>query len=873
MLPILSYRQEIRDLLFKQHKLIVTAPPGTGKSTQIPQFFADQCSAEKKLIMLEPRRIAARSLAYRVAEEMGSACGEEVGYQVRFERTSSASTKIMFLTYGTFLQLLHDDPQAARSSIIVFDEFHERSLDADTSLAWVRQVARTTRHDLKIMVLSATLEHVPLQKYLEGCAHIDVPDQAFPVDVRYQPPKPREPLAEQVERGMAGLHNDAGQGSVLVFLPGVYEIERTAEKLYDLCRRKEYRCMQLHGRMTLARQQEVLRLPAQEPCVILSTNVAETSLTIPGVTAVIDSGLARIASYDPERERNTLYLGRISLQNAKQRAGRAGRLAKGICVRLWGREDERAMPEVIEPEVLRLDLAKGMLTLCALSEVHELKTGPTVIELLTSPPAERWNKAHDELVRCGAIPSSNSENTQVDRYCRADVGGARRVGGPRERANICRPESEGSIPTDEETFGTSLFPLTKLGRMMNRLPLEPAVASVLLQSRTPEERAVNTAMAAFWENGDQKFTESNDLYELAGSFFRDRKKMDWGREVRETFEQLERIAKEETAAISQRGIKKEPLRDEVTKVWMRTFSHRIAARTGEGSVYTLPDNRSARLVLKKTLDNDTSFPPLILALAIHEQAGGKQARKVTIPLYLPIDLAWISDVFPDELERTVACRWDDVRQRVLVEEVLGFRGVVIDHHEIENKSSHREKITACLAAKLIEGIWDWKKDDPKAEQLIYRIKQAAVVYPEMKIPQMTESDWELIYHELCEGKCSLEEVQKMSMVSAVKSYIGLHLAGFVEKKAPESIALPSGKKGRVTYFDNAPPELSARLGDLIGYNECFTLMDGRVQGVFDILAPNYRTVQKTADIGSFWKNIYPSIKNALKRKYPKHPWP
>jgi len=835
MLPLLAYRQKITEQLFKHKKLIITAPPGTGKSTQIPQFFAGQCSSEKKLIMLEPRRIAARSLAYRVAEEMGKECGNEVGYQVRFERKASKKTKILFLTYGTFLQLLHRDPLAAHASIIVFDDFHERSLEADMALAWVRFLTQTARRDGEIMVLSATLEIGPLQKYLEGCASIEVPDQAFPVDLRYQPPMAQqELLPKQLERALAGLLVGGEQGSVLVFLPGVYEIERAAETLYDQCRRKGYRLMQLHGRMPLSEQQQVLRLPGKEPCVILSTNVAETSLTVPGVSAVIDSGFARVASFDQERERNTLYLSRISLQNAKQRAGRAGRLTKGVCVRLWSREDERSMPETIQPEMLRLDLAKGMLTLGALSEAISERNRS--IELLSPPPAERWSGARDELVRFGAILSPL----------------------------IGENESASAMP---------LYPLTEIGRFMSRLPLEPAVATVLLQSRTIEERTINTAMAAIWENGNKKWTESSDLFDLAEGFIKDGKVTEWGKEVRETFEQLGRLLKEETSDVTKSPVKREELRKEVAKVWMRTFSHRIAVRTGEKSLYEFSDKRRARLVLKGLTNNTPPLPPVILALLVHEQAGREQTKKTTVPLYLALEVEWIAEMFSEELRHSVECRWDEERQRVKVEELLSFRGIVIERRECGDKARCGEQTASCLAEQLLKGAWDWKKDEPKTEQYVFRVRQVSSAYPEMKIPVMTDGDWELIYHELCEGKNSLEEVKKASIIQALKSYIGPQAAGLVEKKASDIIMLPSGKKGRITYFDGAPPELSARLGDLIGYKERFTLMDGRVQGVFNILAPNYRTVQKTSDLGSFWKNVYPSIKNGLKRKYPRHPWP
>jgi ATP-dependent helicase HrpB len=835
MLPLLAYRQKIQEQLFRHKKLIITAPPGTGKSTQIPQFFAGQCSPEKKLIMLEPRRIAARSLAYRVAEEMGKECGGEVGYQVRFERKSSEKTKILFLTYGTFLQLLHSDPLSVHSSIIVFDEFHERSLEADTALAWVRFLAQSARRDGEIMVLSATLEVEPLQKYLDGCAAIDIPDKAFPVDLRYQPPaSSQEPMAKQLERALAGLLGGGEQGSVLVFLPGVYEIERAAEALYDQCRRKGYRLMQLHGRMPLSEQQLVLRLPGKEPCVILSTNVAETSLTVPGVSAVIDSGFARVASFDPERERNTLYLSRISRQNAQQRAGRAGRLAEGVCIRLWSREDEQSMPKAIQPEMLRLDLSKTMLTLCAFS--GEVSGGNKSIEFFSAPPAERWEMARNELLRCGAIVPYLSDDNTI-------------------------------------RYDMVVSPLTDGGKAMSRLPLEPAVAAVLLQSRSPEERMFNAAMAAILESGSNTISESRDLFELAADFINDGKGTAIGKEVRETCEQLVRLLRDVSGSTSRKPLKPEGLRKEVSSVWMRIFSHRIAVRTGDTSLYEFLNKMSARLIIGKSHGKEKTLPSIVLALIVHEQAGRVQARKTVIPLYLPLEAEWLAESFPGELSSKVECRWDEVRQRVNIHEILQFRGIILRSREIEDRTLYREQTVACLAGQLCKGAWDWKKDDVKAEQFIYRLRQVSAAYPEMKIPRMTEDDLELIYHDLSDGKLSLEEIKKSSMLQAMQTYIGGRHAGFIEKKAPDIIILPSGKKGRITYFDNAPPELSARLGDLIGYKERFMLMDGRVQGVFDILAPNYRTVQKTSDLGSFWKNVYPSIKNGLKRKYPRHPWP
>jgi ATP-dependent helicase HrpB len=844
MLPILDHRSQILSSLDSGKSLIVTAPPGTGKSTQIPQFFLDRCTPERKLLVLEPRRIAARALAFRVSEEIGQPCGEEVGYRVRFERTVSPRTRVLFLTYGTFLQMLGSDSVAAEASIIVFDEFHERSLDADSALAWVRRLSASVRPDLKTMVLSATLAAAELGAYLDDCATLSVPERAYPVDLCYQSPKPAEPLDEQVARALSTATSGGVDGSVLVFLPGSREIERAADRIHPLCKRLGMRAMCLHGRMPLNEQQEVLRLPAREPCVILSTNVAETSLTIPGVTAVIDCGLARIAGYDAERGRNTLYLGRISMQNAVQRAGRAGRVQKGRCVRLWSRADEAAMAPAIEPEVMRLDLAGTMLSLCNLeARVVRARGGeggkqPPSIRFLTPPPVTRWDRAAEELVRCGAIASGDA-----------------------------------ALPVERPVPDSPLYPLTRLGTAMSRLPLEPAVAAVLLRSPTVQVREINIAMAALWESGESKLTESRDLFEEAMDFTGGRSER-FGRgggEVRDTCNQIGRILGGTKADSSDEPLDAQALRREATLLWLGVFSHRLAVRAGEGKVYEFADRRSARFMPAKSA-GESVLPELIIALSIHEQAGRETARRVVIPLYLPVDPAWIAREFRDEIRVSVECSWDEARQAVSAGEVTRFRGVVLNRRETGDRGRHGAAMAAVLAEH-IEACWEWRREEPAAVQFALRARLVAAAFPDKKIPEFTAEDWQLVYHGICEGRVSVAEVRKGSMLGALKEYLGPALTHFIERKAPETVMLPSGKRGRVGYFEDAPPELSARIGDLIGHPDRFTLAEGRISGVFDILAPNHRTVQKTPDLGSFWKNTYPAIKRELQRRYPRHPWP
>jgi ATP-dependent helicase HrpB len=842
MLPINAYRPAIVDGVAAHRSLIVTAPPGTGKSTQIPQFFSDRCSPRKKLLVLEPRRIAARALAFRVSDELGVTCGTTVGYQVRFERKASPETGILFLTYGTFLQMLGGDPTISDASMIVFDEFHERSLDADASLAWVRRLSASLRPDLKTLVLSATIVAGAVQEYLDDSDIIAVPDRLYPVEMVHRPPRSGEPLDAQVMNGLSEVWKRGTDGSVLVFLPGSREIERTADAIHGMCTKRGVRVMRLHGRMPLSEQQEVLRRPAEEPCVILSTNVAETSLTIPGVTAVIDSGLARLAGYDPERERNTLYLGRISMQNAVQRAGRAGRLGPGLCVRLWSAAEESAMSPMVEPEVTRLDLAGTMLTLCNVQNMVAKKPGgraeSPAIRFLTPPPVKRWERAALELARCGAI------------------------------------ENRSAIVSPPDAAESPLYPLTRLGGSMSRLPLEPAVAAVLRRCHSAQVREMSIAMAALWESGESNSSESRDLFDEALDLSGNASRPSSGvrnHAVQESCDQIARILGKQRGAAAETVLDALALRRETTLPWLRVFSHRLGVRLGQGVVYELADGRSARLAPPKSA-GAPALPGLILALRVHEQAGRETVKRALIPLYLPLEPEWLAQEFGDELAASVECSWDEQAHGVKIVETTRFRGIPLSRREVGNRAIHRAAAAAVLAEH-IESAWDWKQDEPKAEQFAIRTRLVAAAFPEKNIPTLDKEDWQLIFHDLCDGKYSVAAVRKESMLLALKNYLGPALTHFIEKMAPEMIVLRSGKRGRITYFSSAPPELSARLGDLIGHADRFTVAAGRVGGVFDILAPNHRTVQKTPDLGSFWKNTYPQIKRELQRKYPKHPWP
>jgi len=840
MFPVTAAADAILSGLRRTPRLIISAPPGSGKSTQVPQILLKGGVDEGAIIVLQPRRIAAVSLAARVAEEMGVELGTLVGFRVRFESRCGLQTRILFTTYGTFLQQLLDAPLQAGVSAVLCDEFHERSLECDTAIAWLRHLSLTRRPDLRLLVLSATLDTAEVQDYLAPSERIEVKDASFGVRTIYLPPSAHEKEDAHIARAFSLLMREGAGGSVLIFCAGMAEMQRAADTLSPLCRGHGYRVLILHGSLPIDSQREVMHRAGAENCAVLSTNVAETSLTIPGIRAVIDTGLARIAAFDPERERNTLYLSRISRASAAQRAGRAGRIGPGICVRLWSKTDEFAMKDFLEPEISRLDISRSLLTLASLRASTGENGASNPLLWLTRPPVARLRHAYENLARCGAITN----------------GGAAPPAG-----------MAADIVADIQ--------LTTLGRAMARLPLEPAVASVLLSCESRDTLDISAAMAALWENERMPAGKNADLFETAIALRSGAPSADVSRETTRALRQLDDIVVRLPIHGTEIPAHSAPdmLRRSVTGHWARAFSHRIAALADQsGRVYLLADGRRARLE-SAVGPNAVALPPAVIALQVHESGGRGRKLSATISWFLPLQVEWIEDLFPGECTHTDECRWDGEDGKVLVEECLRFRSLALSRSLIQVQGKHRAAASALLAEKVFDGAWNWRPLDEQVQQLVLRIRTAAKAWPELGFPLMGDDDWRLVYQELCEGKTSVAELSTHALAAHIRNYLGASLASFLDRAAPDRIKLPSGRTGKITYFENEPPELSARIGDFIGCPPRYAILDGRVRVTFNILAPNYRTVQKTDDLAGFWKNTYPALKKDLLRKYPRHPWP
>ena len=638
-LPIYEIEGEILARLKQDRRLILSAPTGSGKSTQVPQMLLRHGLAEAgQVVVLQPRRLATRLLAARVASELGVKLGEEVGYQIRFENVTSAKTRIRFVTEGVLLRQMIEDPGLRGVSAILFDEFHERHLYGDITLARALDQQEQHRPDLLLTVMSATLDAKELEKYLAPCSILASAGRTFPVEIEYLPYRSSQngpPVWETAAEAFRNFVSNGGEGDVLVFMPGGFEIAQTIEAICSASEARGYIVLPLHGELP-PRDQDAAVARYDRPKVVVATNVAETSITIDGVRLVIDSGLARLARYDANRGINTLLVERISQANADQRTGRAGRTAPGKCLRLWSRQehDERAPQEL--PEIRRLDLAEVVLTLKS-SGVKNLRNF-------------RWLEKPDD------ISLTHAEELLTDL---------------------------GALGPDGD--------MTDIGRKMLAFPLHPRYARMLLAAQ--EYGCVHQAclVAALTQGRDllirnagrEAGSAREDLFgEQASSDFwilmrawnyaaKNQFRMDLcrklgihsvtARQVGPLLEQFLRIAKAEGLDTQPREVKEEALQ----KCILIGFSDRVARRLDEGTL-RCEMVHGRRGVLAR--ESKVQHSPLFVAAEIREIEGRDRELNTVISLATAIEISWLHELFPVDLKGDIQVQYDAQQKRVLAAE-------------------------------------------------------------------------------------------------------------------------------------------------------------------------------------------------------------
>ncbi|MDF7826309.1 ATP-dependent helicase HrpB [Pontiellaceae bacterium B12227] len=837
-LPIYELRSELSDALKETNRIIIEAPTGSGKSTQVPQMVLDCGNAGAgEVVVLQPRRLAARLLAKRVAFERNGPLGGEVGYQVRMERVVSAKTLIRYVTEGILLRQFLTDPQLRGVSTIVFDEFHERHIYGDITLARALRL-QESRPDLKIIVMSATLDAGPLREYLSPCTELKSEGRMYPVDIAYA--KKRidfnkhrvwDAAADAFEQAI----ESGAEGDVLVFMPGGYEISRTVEAIRSKRCARGFAVMPLHGELP-PQQQDAAVGECSQRKVVVSTNVAETSITIDGVRIVIDSGLARIARFDPNRGIDTLLIERISRASADQRTGRAGRTAPGTCHRLWTEQEHVARPMQELPEILRHDLAEVILTLKA-SGVEDVEN----FQWLESPDPKSLARTITLLTDLGALDHAGKLTgigkkmvsfPMHPRYARMLLAGDE-YECVREACLIAAL-----------TQGRSILQRGKGGDTRGRRD------DLLGDDNVSDFKRLMQAWF-FADHNNYRVDECRKLGVHAGA----------ARQVKPLYNRFMKMAEKAGLKVNRH----EPNDSDLQKCILLAFSDQVAKRRDVGTLH-------CEVVHGRTgdLDRDSVVrdSELVVAAEIAEIEG--RGLNVRLNLCTAVSEAWLDELFPEDIEERVDTVFDPALKRVVSKHWKSFRG-------LELNASMKQEVDPQQAAELIAeevlaGRLELYKWDDAVERWIARVNCLAKGCPDYGIPEIDEEAREAMIQEICLGAVSKKDLKHRAVWKTVKSWLNPMQLEMIDKQAPERIKLPSGLNAKVRYEAGQPPVVSATIQKLYDLNEVPTIGFGLIPVAVEALAPNQRPQQITQDMRSFWENSYPLIRKELKGRYPKHEW-
>lgn len=841
-LPIYDIAETLAETLATASRLILTAPTGSGKSTQVPQILLDRgLLGAGNVVVLQPRRLAARLLASRVAEERGGALGAEVGYQVRLEGRHSAATRILYVTEGILLRRLLTSPDLEGVSAILFDEFHERHVYGDITLARARMLQESTRPDLKLVVMSATLDTTLIHNYLAPCPVLSTTGRLYPVAVEFLT-RPvdarRQPVWDTAAEAFERLVHTGVDGDVLVFMPGAYEIMRTIDALGGLACARGWMLLPLYGELPPAEQDRAVR-PAAGRKVVVATNVAETSITIDGMCAVIDSGLARVARFDPHRGINTLYIEPISQASADQRAGRAGRTAPGRCLRLWTEQEHRGRAPHEVPEIRRIDLAEIFLILKA-QGIVEAQAFPW----LEAPEALSMVRAEQLLRDLGAAEPGTGQITEIGqrmvsfpvhpRYARMLLAG-HTYGCTREAALIAA--------------------LTQTQDVLIRRPPKPVqdAREDLLGDRSDSDFFI---LMLAWHYAQQHGFRL-DACQRLGIHARA------ARQVLPLVQQFLRVGQEQGLMINERAASQEAIR----KCVLTAFIDQLALRRDEGTLRCdLVHGRRGELAR----DSAVRHSRLLVAAEIDEIESSNREFNVILRLATAVDEAWLGELFPEAFSERTDVAFDASGKRVISKQITLFRDLILKTRLAGTPPA--DAAAALLARAVLAGRFTLKQWTPAVEQWIARLNGLARWCPELGLLAIAEEERLFLLQQICLGSVSAREIEDKPVWPVLKSWLSPGQDALLDTYAPERLPLPGGHNARVRYAEDGPPVLSARIQDLYGLTQTPSIAMGRQPLVVEILAPNQRPVQVTQDLAGFWDKTYPDLKKALQKRYPKHEW-
>jgi ATP-dependent helicase HrpB len=831
----------------ERRRFIIEAPTGSGKSTQLPQMLLkNDLLNGGEVIILQPRRIAARMLARRVAEEMSVRLGEDVGYQVRFEGAVSARTRIRYVTEGILLRRMMDDPHLRGVTAVVFDEFHERHLYGDITMARAMDLQESTRPDLAILVMSATLQAEALKTYLNPVTHLVSAGRTWPVDIRYAPQ--RGNVAREIWDHAARVCGEAlaGQreGHALIFMPGGYEIRKTLEALSREKWAKAFDLLPLHGELPPAQQDAAVTETGRRR-IVVATNVAETSLTIDGVRAVVDSGLARMASWDANRGINTLTIQPVSRASADQRAGRAGRTGPGICYRLWSEESHGRRPTSEVPEVLRLDLAEVVLALKA-AGVRDMQA----FRWFEKPDARGMERALGLLHELGAIDTAGEITATGRQLTRYPLH-------PRQARMI------------EAATGCDCAPAIALcvALLQGRPLFVRSAGEAQKRFQTPDDYSDFLPLLRAW----QAAAERNFHPDACGQMGLN------GKAAAEAGKLAERLARSKAVPALSAEFEVSngrpgrpdhaplPDRETLAKIILTGYSDQVARRTSVGgSACDIVGGRRGSVTKESVVRGEA----LLVAAEIAEVQG--RDVQVTLQMNTEVEEDWLGDLFPDDFALEKAPFFDPQQRRVIQRERVRFRDLVI--RERQTGEADENAAATILADEVMKGNLTLTEWGDAVDQWLARLEFLRKAMPELELPIFTDDDKRLVLEELFHGRRSYKEIKDLSPLPALRDWLSPQQAAAMDRHAPPRIELATGRAVKIDYTRPEEPSVGVFIQQLFTQKDTPKIAAGRVPLVLSILAPNHRPIQVTRDLAGFWKNHYPAIKKELERRYPRHEW-
>lgn len=824
-LPIVAVLDELGLQLESRDEVVLEAPPGAGKTTLVPLAMLSQpCLGGGKILVLEPRRLAARAAAQRMANLLGEAPGATVGYRMRLDTRVGPNTRIEVITEGILTRMLQNDPALEGVALVIFDEFHERSLDSDLALALCiqgRQLYRDGSDPLKLLVMSATLDGTAIAKMLDNAPVLRSQGRMYPVAVHYQASTPalKSVVASTVQL-LLRLLQELPNESMLVFLPGQGEIHRVArslrEKLQGMPSQGEVDVVSLYGSLDIARQRLAIEAPASGRCkIVLATNIAETSLTIEGVTVVVDAGLVREAAFDAATAMTRLQTRRISKASSVQRMGRAGRLAPGQCYRLWSEAQQHQLAEHASPEISRADLAPLALQLLAWG-VED----PAELDWLDPPPLGPFQAALQLLANLSAADQSSAGNWR----------------------------------------------LTAHGEELAQLPMHPRLAHMLCISRSYGLAAVASRLAAVLSEQDPLRSAGADLWQRWQLLQEDARptaaQRPWRQRVLKHSERYLQSLKGSVAATQAMDI-----HTALGFLLANAYPDRIAKRRG-GTTYQLANGRSACLD-----PDDTLLSCEWLAVAeLGGRAGSAEDRIYTAAALEP---TLLDQALAAQLHEQDSVAWDDSR-------LVAQRSVQLGAISVKTKPlasvSVAQREAAFLAMLKRRGLdvlpWTEQLRQWQARVLLMHNLETGKAdnpWPDVSDAHLLDraESWLLPW---LDKRDSLAQLQKLDLASLLHALLPWAQQQALDAQAPQRIQVPSGSQIKIDYSQN-PPVLAVKLQEMFSCAGTPRIANGRVTLLLHLLSPARRPLQVTQDLEGFWRGSYNEVKKEMKGRYPKHPWP